>query len=208
MESVTPISTGPRSAWEITFPQAVLWALIGCTAAFAITIVTERTRGTLLRLRIAPISRGHILTGKALSCFLTAVSVCLLLLLIGKFIFGVRTPNLIALGLAIACTAICFVGLMMLMSVMGKTEQAVAGAGWAILLVFSMTGGGMVPLMVMPGWMISISHISPVKWGIFALEGAIWRGFSPQEMALPLSILTLIGLTTFLMGVVIFRKTT
>ena len=27
----------------------------------------------------------------------------------------------------------------------------------------------MVPLMIMPGWMQTVSHISPVKWSILAL---------------------------------------
>jgi len=65
---------------------------------------------------------------------------------------------------------------MMFISVLGKTEQGVAGAGWAILLVMSMTGGGMVPLFTMPRGCTS--------WQLFGgkveragLEGAIWRGF-------------------------------
>ena len=206
-EDVMLSESGPRSSWEVTFPQALLWALLGCTAAFAIAIVSERTRGTLLRLRLSPLSRAHILAGKGLACFITAVGVCVLLLAIGKVIFNVRTPDLTALGLAIVCTAICFVGLMMLMSVMGKTEQSVGGAGWAILLIFSMTGGGMVPLMFLPKWMVPVSHLSPVKWGIYALEGAIWRGFTLAEMALPLTVLTLVGLVTFVIGVLVFRKT-
>lgn len=206
-EDVFREQSGPRTSWEITFPQALLWALIGCSAAFAITIVNERTKGTLTRLRMAPISRAHILAGKGGACFLTAITVCFLLIVIAKLIFSIRTPDIIGLALAIVCTSICFTGLMMLISVMGKTEQAVAGAGWAILLVFSMTGGGMIPLMFMPKWMLTISHISPVKWGIYSLEGAIWRGFGVQEMLLPLGILTGIGLVTFTIGVMIFRRT-
>jgi len=206
-EDVFREQTGPRSAWEITFPQALLWALIGCTAAFAITIVNERTSGTLTRLRMAPLTRAHILAGKGAACFIAAVLVCSFLILFGKVLFAIRTPHPAELILAIGCSAICFTGLMMLISVMGKTEQAVAGAGWAILLVFSMIGGGMVPLMVMPRWMATISNFSPVKWGIYSLEGAIWRGFGWGEMLFPLSVLTGIGLVAYAVGVMIFRRT-
>ena len=206
-ESILREQTGPRSSWEITFPQALLWALIGCTAAFAITIVTERTKGTMVRLRQAPVSRAQILAGKGLACFTSAVSVSFLLLAIGVVIFGVRTPDKLTLLLAVLCSAFCFVGLMMLISVLGKSEQSVAGAGWAILLVFSMTGGGMVPLLAMPKWMLTVSNLSPVKWGIYALEGAIWRGFTLAEMVMPLAILLTIGVVAFSTGVMIFRKT-
>ena len=33
----------------------------------------------------------------------------------------------------------------------------------------------MFPLFLMPGWMQTVSNVSPVKWGILALEGGIWR---------------------------------
>lgn len=52
---VTRQRVGPRSSFEITFPQALMWGLLGCVAAFSISIVTERTRGTFLRLRLAPL---------------------------------------------------------------------------------------------------------------------------------------------------------
>jgi len=206
-EDVAIKADQPRSAWEITFPQALLWALIGCAAAFAISLVVERTAGTMLRLRLAPILRAQILAGKGLACFVFCVSDCTLLLLIGKFVFDIRTPQPLFLAEAVVAAGICFVGLMMLISVLGKTEQAVGGAGWAILLVMSMTGGGMVPLMAMPKWMVTISHVSPVKWSILALEGAIWRGFSQAEMALPLGVLIGVGLVAFATGVLVLRVT-
>ena len=39
-----------------------------------------------------------------------------------------------------------------------------------------------------------------VKWGVLAVEGAIWRGFSPQEMALPVGILLAAGVVGFAVG--------
>jgi ABC-2 type transport system permease protein len=129
-----------------------------------------------------------------------------LLLATGHFIFGVRLQNAVSLALAIASTSAGFVGIMMLLSVLGKTEQAVAGAGWGILIVMAMFGGGMVPLMMMPGWMQRISHLSPVKWGILALEGAIWRGFTLGEMFIPCAILLAVGVICFGAGVAILSR--
>jgi hypothetical protein len=33
-----------HSGFEVVFPAAVLWGLMGCAAAFAISMVSERTR--------------------------------------------------------------------------------------------------------------------------------------------------------------------
>jgi linearmycin/streptolysin S transport system permease protein len=191
---------GPRNAYEITFPSSVMWAMIGVCMSFAISIVHERIRGTFLRLRLAPISRSQILAGKGLAAFLAALGATTFLLLFGAVVFHVRISNPAGLVVALTASAFCFTGVMMLISVFGRTHSAVAGAGWATLLVMSMTGGGMIPLIAMPAWMQTVSNFSLVKWGVLAVEGAIWRGFTPQEMAFPVGVLLAAGLAGFAVG--------
>jgi ABC-2 type transport system permease protein len=107
---------------------------------------------------------------------------------------------------AALCTVLCFVGLMMFICTLGRTEQSAGGAGWAIIMIMAMIGGGMVPLAFMPSWLRPFSHISPVKWSIFALEGAIWRNFSVSEMISPCVVLLAIGIVAFLLGVIMLRR--
>lgn len=192
--------TGPRSAFEVTFPSALAWALIGTCMAFAVSIVYERITGTFLRLRLAPVSRAQVLAGKALACFLACLLSMAVLFAIGRFFFQVRVTNPLALAAALAAAAFCFTGLMMLIAAIGRSPQSVSGAGWAVMLVFSMTGGGMIPLFAMPPWLQSISNFSLVKWAILGVEGAVWRGFGWSEMALPLGILTAAGAIAFGLG--------
>ncbi|MEW5702230.1 MAG: ABC transporter permease [Candidatus Zixiibacteriota bacterium] len=206
MTEITARAKHPRSSFEITFPQAMLWGLLGVTLAFAHSIVGERTGGTWLRLRVAPISRGQILAGKALASLIACVTISVFLILVGRAIFGVRLTNPLGVVVAILSCALCFSGLVMMISVLGKTQQAVAGAGWGIMLIMAMIGGGMVPLMVMPSWMLVLSNISPVKWGIYGLEGAIWRGFTLSQMMFPAGILVIVGAVAFTIGVVILSR--
>jgi ABC-2 type transport system permease protein len=199
--SVAEESAGPRSAYEVSFPQATVWALIGTVATFAITLVRERAGGTWLRLRLSPVGRARLLAGKGLACFAACVLTVALVLLLGVLVFGVRVGSAAGIAAAVACAALGFTGIMMLVSTLGRSEQAVAGAGWAILLVMSMLGGGMVPLFLMPGWMRAVATLSPVKWAILGLEGAIWRGFTAAEMALPCGVLLAVGAVCFAAGV-------
>lgn len=196
----------PRSAFDVTFPSAMIWGLMGVAVGFAITLVRERTQGTLLRLRTAPLTATHLLAGKALACFATCMVVMTFLLVFGCGIMGVQLGSLPLLLVAMACTALCFTGLMMTAAVMGRTEQAVAGASWGIMMPFAMVGGGMVPLFAMPDWLLAVSDFSPFKWGIYALEGAIWRGFGPGDMVLPAVILLGLGAGFFAVGVLVFRR--
>ena len=78
--------------------------------------------------------------------------------------------------------------------------------GWAVMLVMAMFGGGMIPIVFMPRRMVSLGSLSPVKWAILAFEGAIWRGFTPSEMMMPIVILIGTGLIAFFLGAVVFRR--
>jgi ABC-2 type transport system permease protein len=69
-----------------------------------------------------------------------------------------------------------------------------------------MTGGGMLPVIFMPKWLLTISHFSPVKWSILAIEGGIWRDFTLSELALPAGILVGIGLVCYIIGVSILSR--
>ena len=197
---------GPATAFQIIFPQAMIWAILGCTATFAITIVKERTEGTFDRLRIGPLSRAHILGGKGLACFATCSCVMCIQWIGARLIFKTPIDNPPLLILAATCTILCFAGLMMFISTLGRTEQSAGGASWALLLVMAMIGGGMMPLFFMPGWLQSVSSVSPVKWGIYAMEGAVWRHFTFLEMLGPCAVLLAIAVVFFLLGVLMLQR--
>jgi len=190
---------GPDNAFEITFPQGVIWGLIGCMMTFGISLVTERQQGTFVRLQMAPLTRSQILGGKALACFLSIALVEIILFAIA-FNFGVRPTSVAMLIVACVSAAICFVGFMMLIAGLGRTPETAAGSAWAVLMPLAMFGGAMVPTFVMPQWMQGIGYISPVRWAMLAIEGGVWRNFSVAEMAMPCAILISVGLVCFTLG--------
>lgn len=203
---VAPKKQQKRNAYAWTFPQGIMWGVAGCAAAFGISLVSERSKGTLVRLRTAPLSWTQVLAGKGLACLLAILMVGTLLLLMARFVFGAIPTSTPLVALGLLATALCFVGVMMLLSVLGRTEAAASGIGWALILVMMMTGGAAIPVEVMPEWMRQAAGLSPVKWGILAIEGGLWRGYSLGEMALPCAILLVVGFGCAIVGVVVFRR--
>lgn len=195
---------GPQSYFEISFPQGLIWGLISVAASFGLSLVVERKEGTLRRLRAAPLRRRQILGGKALACGLAVLGLMVAMLIFGLF-FGVRAERPELLLAVLPATALAFTGLMLLVSVLGKTERAAAGIGWSLLMLLAMIGGGMVPLFYMPEWMRVLGHASPVKWAILAFEGALWRGFGWAELLPICGILTAFGAGCALIGLKAFR---
>ncbi|MEO5819873.1 MAG: ABC transporter permease [Vicinamibacteraceae bacterium] len=207
VESIERQREGPANGYQITFPQGMQWGILGCMMSFAVSLAVERSRGTLTRLLMSPAPSWTLLAGKGLACYLAIMIVQTALMTIGAAFFGVRPSSVPLLVVALAIVPVAFVGIMMFVASLGTTEQGSAGAGWAIMMPMSMLGGGMVPLAVMPGWMQSLSVVSPVRWMILAYEGAIWRNFSVAEMATPCAILVAIGLVAFALGARRFQAT-
>jgi ABC-2 type transport system permease protein len=202
-----PTNTGPtiRSGWDISFPQSILWGVMGSAAGFAISLVRERSRGTLLRLQTSPVRPWQVILGKGLGCFTATMLVLVVMVALGLFL-GMRPQNPIMLAGSAVVVALCFVGIMMAMSALGTTEEGVGGAGWAINMVMAMFGGAMMPLAFMPSFMKSASDFSPVKWAIVSLEAAIWRNYSFAEILWPWTILLTIGAAGFAIGLYLFQR--
>jgi ABC-2 type transport system permease protein len=190
-----------RSRWDISFPQAMLWGILGCVAGFAISLAQEREAGTLFRLYVAPISRSQLLSGKALACFLSVIAVIILITICG-FLLGMRPLSTSKLAFAAVAVAVCFVGIMMTLSTLGRSVQSVSSTGWAANMIMAMIGGCMIPVMFMPEFIARLSIVSPVRWAILSLEGAIWRDFSWPQLAANCGVLVAIGVVSLAFGVV------
>jgi ABC-2 type transport system permease protein len=191
---------GPRSGYEVSFVQGLVWAIFGCVMGFSMSLVTERTQGTFTRLRMAPLTDMQVLGGKALGCFLMLLLMQSVLMVLGIFGFGIHIASPALLVIALLCSSAAFVGVMMFVASLGRTEEGTRGAGFATLMPMSLFGGGMLPLFLMPAWMATVSNFSPVKWAVLAVEGAMWRGFAVADMLLPCGILLAVGAAGFLLG--------
>ncbi len=200
------VRKGPGNAYAVSFPQGMVWAILGVISTFALGLVTELNQGTLARLLVMPVRRRDVLGGKALACMLTLMLVLLLLLLIGMLAFGIRVHDPLVLLLALFSAAFGFTGLMMLLSVLGKSERSASGLSWAVMVILAMTGGGMIPLMAMPPWMAALGQFSPVKWMVMAFEGALWRQFSLAEVLPWAGLLLALGIVGLSLGSWIFSR--
>lgn len=195
----------PTSSYAVSFPQGVVWGLLGCVMAFAVSLAGERAGGTLTRLTTAPISKGTILAGKALACFLACLLVQGLLLLLAIGPFKVHVPDWGLMATVVLLTSFGFTGLMMLLAGLSKTEGGAQGLGRAVVLILAMIGGGTIPLFILPAGVQTFSKVSPFTWATISIEGALWRGFTFQDMLVPGAVLIGFGIAGFVGGVSAMR---
>ena len=197
---------GPQNPYAISFPQGMVWGIIGAISTFSLALITEARDGTLSRLSAAPISRMTILGGKALASFLTITAISSLLIAVGIVIFDISIYSWPVLIVSILSAAIGFSGLMMFLAVLGKTEKAASGISWAVMIVMAMTGGGMIPLMFMPKWMAAVGDFSPIKWAVVSFEGSLWRQYTLVDLLPSTLLLLTLGVVAFTLGSYIFNR--
>lgn len=195
---------GLKSSFQLSFPSAISWALLGAVSAFAASFVAERTQGTYIRLVTSPLSPFAVLIGKCGACFITSIGASVLLILVMSF--RGLPGNIPLLALAIVAGSFGLTGIMSLIAVLVRSEEGASGMARGALIMLAMIGGGSMPLAFMPQWMVQASSISPFKWAILAVEGAVWRGFTLKEMILPCGILVGIGVLTFGAAWAIFSR--
>ncbi|HEY1378434.1 MAG TPA: ABC transporter permease [Gemmataceae bacterium] len=131
--------------------------------------VAERRQGTMLRLRAAPLSRGQILLGKLIPCYLLSIGQGLFLLAAGKLVFGMSWgPNPGWLLVVAAATSFAAVGLAMLVASVARTETQVAIYGTLLVLVLAGVSGCLMPRELMPEDMRTASLVTPHAWALDA----------------------------------------
>jgi ABC-type Na+ efflux pump permease subunit len=138
--------------------------------------VTERRQGTLKRLRAAPVSRGQILAGKLLPCFVLSLGLAAFLLLAGRLIFQMNWgPDDWPLWFQIACllpvmaaTAFASMGLALFVAAVARSEIQVALFGALPVLVMALISGCILPREMMTESAQFLSWFTPHGWSLAA----------------------------------------
>jgi hypothetical protein len=131
--------------------------------------VAERRQGTMLRLRAAPLSRGQILVGKLIPCYLLSFGQALFLLAAGKAVFGMNWgPDPLWLVAVAAATSFAATGLALLIASLARTETQVAIYGTLLVLVLAGVSGCLMPRDLMPEEMRQASLVTPHAWALDA----------------------------------------
>lgn len=144
--------------------------------------VAERRQGTLKRLRAAPLSRGEILLGKLLPCFMLSLAQGIFLLGAGKLVFGMSWgPAPWWLLPVVFTTSLSAMGLALLVASVARTEAQVAIYGTLLVLVLAGVSGCLMgDRDLMPDKMQQLSLITPHAWALVAYKQLLANAGPPN----------------------------
>ena len=171
---------GPQNVKASTYyvpGLAALGVIAGSFVNLVISITAQREAGILKRRRSTPVPAWVLIAGRALVAIVVAFAVMTVLLLIGRFAYGVRLPveTLPAVVLTGIVGAITFCCLGYALSTVIHSEDAAQPMVQAIMLPLYFISGVFIPNVSLPHWLQEIAMVFPVQH----LAGGLRHAFDP-----------------------------
>ena len=173
----------------------------------AAAIILERKTWTLQRLAVMPISRAQILGGKLLARFATGMLEYAIMFGFG-FVLGVRYGNdPVAIVLLMVAFVLAVTALTLALTSLLHNEGQARGIALFLTLTLAPLGGAWWPLDIVPQFMRTIGHLSPVAWVMDGFRSIIFFGGGLSTVIPSLAVLLAMAVVFFAIGVRRFKFT-
>ncbi len=183
-ESVMP------NAAQQSVPAWLVFSMYFIVIPISLIFHTEKSNGTLARLKSINIKNRYLIAGKIVSYYAISMIQAICMLCVGRYIvpllggdiisFGSSHTGLFIIASCVGCNAISY-GL--LVSAVSKNTQMAGSLGVILIIIFSAIGGIMVPKFVMPAFMQNLSIISPLSWGLEGFLDIMLRNGTVVDIA-------------------------
>jgi ABC-2 type transport system permease protein len=191
------VSTGVGST-ERRAPNPYDMALPSFTLMFAFFAMTttsmaffrEQWFETWRRLAAAPIGRFDVIAGKVLMGTSLVTAQFVVVLALGWLVLGIQLGDrpwaLFPIIALVGCVAASFG---VVVTALSQTSFRVGAVTALLSLVMAATGGALLPIELMPGWMQTLAPLTPHYWAIQGFRSTIVQGGGLAESALPILML-------------------
>lgn len=189
-----------ENGFKLSVPSLTVIFVMISVLGLMQSLAEERAAGLLRRVGTMPVTSAGFLGGKLAATFLLGWTQFVALLVFGEALgVGLGSP---ALAAAVAAAyALAVTALALALAAVARTPgqaSAVATAAWVVL---TMLGGAWWPLVVVPPWMRTLGHVSPVAWCLDALNALIIGRGPASDVLLPSGVLVLFAAVFFVVGV-------
>lgn len=148
-------------------------ALSGACFAVPAWLVSDRERGVWRHYRLTPVPGVAHLIGMLGASYLLLLSAGAVQIAAAA-LAGTPVPShLFHLWIAFTVTCIAFLGIGLLITMIGDTLPAAQALGQAVFLPMLILGGVAVPIESTPAWVQAIAAALPGRYAVDAIKGAL-----------------------------------
>jgi len=159
---------------KFMYPGIIAMNVMGIAFFSSISTVWDREFGFLKEILVAPVPRSAIVLGKALGATTIASTQALILLLIAPFI-GLSIHPLIVLRLFLFMLLLSFAisGMSLVIASIMKSMESFGVLMQIFIFPMFFLSGAFFPLTSVPNWMVILSKIDPLTYGVDAARQII-----------------------------------
>jgi ABC-2 type transport system permease protein len=172
-----------------------------------VSIVRERTNGTMERIFASPTRPHEVVLGYMLAFSLISVLQSCLLLGSAILLFNMTIQGSVLLALGfVVLYAIGVQGLGTLLSTVARNEFQAIQLVPLVFVPFILLGGIFWPVEAMPAFIRPLSSVIPLTYAAEGLRSIVIRGWGPVEIWRDLVALTIFATVMILAGFAVTRK--
>ncbi|MDE0070260.1 MAG: ABC transporter permease [Caldilineaceae bacterium] len=175
----------------------VMFTVLGGMAV----LLRERKQWTLQRLMALPLSRGQILGSKIVVYFVLGMIQYMIVFVVGWIAgmdFGDDLPALFAV---MAAFVLCITALTFALAPWIKSEGQASGFVLLLSLSLAPLGGAWWPLEIVPDFMRTLGHLSPVAWAMDGFHDLIWYSGGFGDVLPEVGVLLAAAVVLFAVGI-------
>ena len=161
------------NAYSFFVPGLLIQLGLFGAAFVGFSIIADWRVGVVERLRVTPVSRLAILSGRLLRDVLTLMVQALVLIVAGLAL-GMRVPaaGLLIGMLFVGVVAISLAAISYTVGLLTKSEDVLAPMINMVVVPLMLLSGIMLPMTLGPGWLQGIARATPFRYIIDAMRGA------------------------------------
>jgi ABC-2 type transport system permease protein len=155
-----------------------LGVMAAAFVSLSITVVEERERGIIKRLRATPLPPAAFILARASTAVVLSLLVAVVLTLVGRVLYGVTVPDSSVPGIVLTLLVgtACFCCLGFALSGVVRSANAAPAVANMIVLPLQMISGIFFPSDLLPDSVLQVAKVFPVYW----LAKGLLDGFDPN----------------------------
>lgn len=183
-----------------------------------IILVRERKQWTLQRLIVMPVTRGQVIGGKILMYFMLGMIQYLAMFIAGWLVTWVLSMvtsgdvavlnlgnDLFALLAVMVSLTLCMTALGLLIATLVKSEMQGAAMLNLLGLTLAPLGGAWWSLDIVPPFMRTVGHISPIAWAMDAFNKLLFRQGTLVDILPELGVMLALAAVFFIIAIARFK---
>jgi len=187
---------GDLTSVQQSVPAWLVFAMFFVVIPLSTIFIAEKQQGTLSRLRSLQVSIVTLLVGKVVPFYLVNLVQTALMLLVGRYVvprLGGDALQLdidwLALWAVASAVSLAAIGFALAVAAVAKTTEQATTVGGVANILFGALGGVMVPKLVMPAAMQTVTQLSPMAWGLNGFIDVFVRGAHLGSLLMPIGLL-------------------